>query len=123
MSIQKIVCGAVLGLALGLFGFLPGADAQAPAPAAADANPRLNAQELRGSNIFLKHCSLCHLPKLTMPYKPFGPLLDGVLKGAPPAKENIIRMFIQTGTEKMPGFRYGLSASELDDLIAFIKTL
>jgi hypothetical protein len=49
--------------------------------------------------------------------------LSGVLKDASPDQEKAIRQFILTGTENMPGFRYGLKPSELDDIIAYLKVL
>lgn len=114
---------AFLCLAACLLGIPSEVPAQFRTTADAEANPRLNDQEMRGSGIFLQRCSLCHLPKRTPPYKPFGPILTGILKGAPAAKENTVRQMILMGTEKMPGFRYGLSTSEMDDLIAYLKTL
>jgi len=88
-----------------------------------DTGKRLNAQETRGEGIFLQHCSLCHLPKLVKPHKSVGPSLTGVLKDASPEQEKAIREFILTGTDNMPGFRYGLKPAEVDDLIAYIKAL
>ena len=32
-------------------------------------------------------------------------------------------MLIQYGTAHMPGFRYGLSPSQVDDLLNFLKTV
>ncbi|OFW16203.1 MAG: hypothetical protein A3H27_18115 [Acidobacteria bacterium RIFCSPLOWO2_02_FULL_59_13] len=123
MKSQRAWKIAFLGLAACLLLIPSKVPAQSQITADAEANPRLNEQEMRGSGIFLQRCSLCHLPKLTRPYKPFGPILTGVLKGAPAAKENIVRQLILLGSEKMPGFRYGLSTSEMDDLIAYLKTL
>jgi mono/diheme cytochrome c family protein len=87
------------------------------------AAPRLNPQESSGEGLFLQHCALCHSAKLVKPHKSVGPSLSGVLKDASPDQEKAIRQFILTGTENMPGFRYGLKPSELDDIIAYLKVL
>jgi mono/diheme cytochrome c family protein len=112
---------AIATTALGVFCLQPPSRAQSEKPAAAP--PHLNPQESSGENLFLQHCALCHLPKLVKPHKSVGPSLTGVLKDASPEQEKAIREFILTGTEKMPGFRYGLKPNELDDIIAYIKTL
>jgi mono/diheme cytochrome c family protein len=83
----------------------------------------LDPQEARGEGLFLQHCALCHSAKLVKPHKSVGPSLSGVLKDASPNQEKAIRQFILTGTENMPGFRYGLKPNELDDIIAYVKTL
>ena len=86
---------------------------------------KLTEQERRGAGLFLQRCSVCHLSmksksKLT---PSFGPPLAGVFKGASPAKEKALRELISKGTDKMPGFQYGLEPKELDDVIAYLKTI
>ncbi len=96
---------------------------QAP-PSGTSSRPHLSEQEIRGEGIFLQRCSLCHLDKVVKPYKSFGPSLAGVLKGGAPAKERAIRQFISVEVpDKMPGFQYGLSPDDFNDLIAYLKTL
>jgi mono/diheme cytochrome c family protein len=113
------MCG-LLVVALSFFCLSAPSRAQSGKSSAA---PHLSPQESRGEGLFLQHCALCHSPKLVKPHKPVGPSLSGVLKDADADQEKAIREFILTGTEKMPGFRYGLKPSELDDIIAYIKTL
>ena len=91
-------------------------------------NPSLSDQEKRGQHWFLQRCALCHLAKysksasvseLPVVWKS----LEGLFKGAPPDKEKAVREFILKGTQNMPGFQYGLEPKEVDDLIAYMKTL
>lgn len=97
-----------------------------PAPAFKP-NPRLSEQEKRGEHWFLQRCALCHVGKLgkegPAAGATIGPSLEGLLKGAAPDKEKAVREFILKGTQRMPGFQYGLEPKELDDLIAYLKTL
>ena len=106
---------------------LPGNSlAQSKRPSASSANAGLNEKESRGKGLFLQNCALCHLPPPE--FKPnmrpsSGPALSGLFKNAKPEKEKSVRAIIAKGTPKMPGFQYSLSSQEVDDLIAFLKTL
>lgn len=86
----------------------------------------LNEQQVRGEGLFLQRCSLCHLPQARRQVpnaKPYGPYLNSALKNASPEKEKAVREIIIKGGPKMPGFQYGLSSKDIDDLIAYLKTL
>ena len=123
---KKLIClgTAPFFLALCLFSFPARAVAQSEKAPVRTVNRNLSDQERQGEGVFLQRCSLCHLPKVTKPYKSFGPSLTGVLKGASPAKEKGIRQFISLGVpDKMPGFQYALTSNDMDDLIAYLKTL
>jgi mono/diheme cytochrome c family protein len=96
------------------------------APAAAPASPaKLNEQETRGENLFRQRCSLCHLPRKLKFGSPavIGPDLAGLFKEAGPDKMKLLRGTILKGSPDMPGFQYGLESKEIDDLIAYLKTL
>lgn len=82
-------------------------------------------QEGRGEGLFLQRCSLCHLPrKLKFGSPPVvGPSLSGLFKEADADQQKFLRVVILKGDAKMPGFQYGLEANEVDDLIAYLKTL
>ena len=86
---------------------------------------KLTEQESRGEGLFLQRCSLCHLPrKLKFGSPPVvGPNLSGLFKEADADQQKFLRGFILKGDPKMPGFQYGLEANEVDDLIAYLKTL
>ena len=95
-------------------------------PAAAPSTPaKLSEQETRGENLFRQRCSLCHLPrKLKFGSPPvIGPDLTGLFKEAGPDKLKLLRGSILKGSPNMPGFQYGLEPKEVDDLIAYLKTL
>ena len=79
----------------------------------------------RGESTFYQRCSLCHLPRIrkatTTPGP--GPSLTGILQGADKERENRVRDVILQGSDRMPGWRYSFKPAELDDLIAYLKTL
>jgi mono/diheme cytochrome c family protein len=85
---------------------------------------KLTPQEKHGEMLFFQRCSLCHLPPLVGPNDgarmPFGPLLYGWMDSA--RNESRIRQVIQLGGAQMPGFQYGLTAGEIDDIVAFMKS-
>ena len=86
----------------------------------------LNERQTRGENLFLQRCSLCHLAQATrlMPNaRPYGPSLTGLLKDAGVAKQKAVRETISKGGPRMPGFQFGLSPAEMDDLMEYLKTL
>ena len=86
---------------------------------------KLSDEARRGEGLFLQRCSLCHLPrKLKFGSPPvIGPSLSGQFKDAAPDQMKILRGFILKGGPDMPGFQYGLEPKEVDDLIAYMKTL
>ena len=79
----------------------------------------------RGEATFYQRCSLCHLPRVRKPGTTPGPApsLSGILKGADRGKEESVRDHIMTGSDKMPGWQYSLKPAQMDDLIAYLKTL
>ena len=85
----------------------------------------LSDEARRGEGLFLQRCSLCHLPrKLKFGSPPvIGPILSGQFKDASPDQMKVLRGFILKGGPDMPGFQYGLEPKEVDDLIAYLKTL
>jgi mono/diheme cytochrome c family protein len=96
------------------------------APARAPSSPaKLTEQETRGENLFRQRCSLCHLPRKLKFGSPavIGPDLTGVFKEAGPDKLKLLTGSILKGGPDMPGFQYGLEPKEIDDLIAYLKTL
>jgi mono/diheme cytochrome c family protein len=86
---------------------------------------KLSDEARRGEGLFLQRCSLCHLPrKLKFGSPPvIGPILSGQFKDATPDQLKVLRGFILKGGPDMPGFQYGLEPKEVDDLIAYLKTL
>jgi mono/diheme cytochrome c family protein len=107
---------------------LPGAQEKRAAAASGQAKTggqKLNLQETRGEGFFLQRCSICHLPRNLKFGSPatIGPDLRGQFKSASPDDLKALRGYILKGGPGMPGFQYGLEPAEVDDLIAFLKTL
>jgi len=116
---------AVLGCAALYAGGSTSLYSQSKPAATAPAIEKLNDLETRGQGLFLQRCSLCHLPrKLKFGSPPvIGPSLSGQFKDATHDQLKILRGFILKGGPDMPGFQYGLEPKEVDDLIAYLKTL
>jgi mono/diheme cytochrome c family protein len=120
-----MIAVTVLGLAT-LYSLEPSMLAAQSNPAATqNATGGLSGEARRGEGLFLQRCSLCHLPrKLKFGSPPvIGPSLSGQFKDANPEQQKILRGFILKGGPDMPGFQYGLEPKEVDDLIAYLKTL
>ena len=79
----------------------------------------------RGESVFYQRCSLCHLPRIRKGGTTPGPApsLSGVLKGAAPEREARAREYILKGSDRMPGWQYALKPAQIDDVIAYLKTL
>jgi len=77
----------------------------------------------------MQNCSLCHLsrsdnPKSTEAANAYGGDLKGLFRGQKPMADQAVKAFIQAGLpKKMPGFRYGLTSEEIDNIISYLKTL
>jgi mono/diheme cytochrome c family protein len=121
----KIILIAAVGLATVCSGGPQVARAQSNASATLAAPGKLSEDARRGEGLFLQRCSLCHLPrKLKFGSPPvIGPSLSGQFKDATPDQMKILRGFILKGGPDMPGFQYGLEPREIDDLVAYLKTL
>lgn len=99
--------------------------AQTKPAAASSGVQKLDEQERLGEGLFLQRCSLCHLPRKLKFGSPavIGPSLSGQFKGATPDQMKVLRNFILKGGPEMPGFQYGLDPKEVDELVAYLKTL
>jgi mono/diheme cytochrome c family protein len=91
----------------------------------------LTDQQLRGAAVFFQRCSLCHLAKTSGAggskyccVASLGPDLSGRFKDATPDQEQAFRAIILNGGPTyMPSWKYGLTSDEIDDIIAYLKTL
>src|SRR5579862_1562029 len=100
-------------------------------PVKHDPGIKLTEQQTRGAGIFIQHCALCHLDKTFGSggskfccVKSLGPKLGGLFKDAGPDQEKALREFITNGGPTyMPAFKYGLTPKEIDDIVAYLKTL
>jgi mono/diheme cytochrome c family protein len=79
----------------------------------------------RGEAWFYQRCALCHMGRIVKDdvYQPMGPRLNGVLKGATPEREKLVRQQIERGSPRMPGFQYTFTPAEFEELMAYIKVL
>jgi mono/diheme cytochrome c family protein len=90
-----------------------------PAQNGSNAPASANDGVTSGRRLFQQHCSVCHTqPTLTNPM--YGPSL---YRDLVTGKEDAVRDFIDKGSTKMPGFRYGLKASDINAIIEYLKTV
>jgi mono/diheme cytochrome c family protein len=72
-----------------------------------------------GRRLFQQNCSVCHT-QATLTNPMYGPsLYRDIVNG----KEEAMREYINKGSAKMPGFRYGLKASEIGAIVEYLKTV
>lgn len=130
---MKIVFRCVVSIFVFLFSVLaalPRASAQEAGPGQetagtrkmSAARPALNAQQKSGEAWFVQNCTLCHMPtNQKKKLKIQAPPLEGMF--GEDADSESLRQFIEQGVPgMMPGFRYGLDAKQIDDIIAYLKT-
>jgi mono/diheme cytochrome c family protein len=99
---------------------IPALSVAAQAQRAAGSGPELSDVQKTGKRIFQQRCSVCHAKVLGAP-KQYGPALYGDMIED---NEGRIKQFIVEGSPgKMPGFKYGLDPSEIDAIIAYLKTV
>jgi mono/diheme cytochrome c family protein len=93
--------------------------ASTPAAYAQQAGSDLNETQLLGRQVFAQSCGICHLaPSLNA--KTFGPLLN---KTSAAGNDEVMRVFIVNGTDRMPAFKYYLKPAEIDAIIAYVRTV
>ena len=81
----------------------------------------LSEAALKGRATWVQRCALCHDGVGQPTYDTFGPWLDGdIVRSMGDAR---VREKIVTGSARMPGFQYSLSSAQLDELLAFLKTV
>ncbi len=73
--------------------------------------------ERQGAFLFRQRCHVCHGEGMGNP-RAYGPLLSKLnVQG----REDFARTLIMEGSERMPGFRYGLQAAQIDLIIQYLK--
>ncbi len=95
-------------------------------PRKTDAELGLNPIQARGRHIFDANCARCHEPYSR--WGLHGPSLHnlykkGYLPSGMPANDERITAVIVRGRAKMPAFGNTLSPSQIDALLAYLKTL
>ena len=91
---------------------------------------QLTDQQTRGAALFFQRCSLCHLVKFGAGGSKYccvsalGPNLGGRFRNITLEQENAFRdIILNGGPTYMPGWKYGLTPDEVDDIVAYLKTL
>jgi mono/diheme cytochrome c family protein len=80
----------------------------------------LTPSQKEGAYLFKQRCNLCHGPTSMSGFKPYGGRLT---KDMVEEHEDVVRKVIMDGTPRMPGFRYGLSASQINMVVEYMRTL
>ena len=76
-------------------------------------------QQALGMRLFNQSCRVCHTkPQLTSPQ--YAPILSMNTLGG---NADALRQFISNGTPRMPGFKYSFKPTEIDAIVAYIKTI
>jgi mono/diheme cytochrome c family protein len=83
------------------------------------ANDNLTAQQRVGRQIVAQACSVCHLPS-GPGAKTYGPALN---KSTLPDDDDAVRQTILEGNTRMPGFKYFLQSSQVDAIVAYLRTV
>ena len=92
--------------------------AAAAYPLAASAQ-NLTPQQQHGRMILTQNCNICHLPQ-NPGSRTYGPPLN---KEAANGDDKLMKEVIQNGLVKMPGWKYTLKDNDINDVIAYVRTL
>jgi mono/diheme cytochrome c family protein len=113
MSLVAIRSGAwIIPLVLAVP--LQGASAQ---PGSGDR--ALNDTQLLGMRLFNQSCRVCHTkPQMVSPL--YGPELSQNSLGG---QESVMQEVISNGTPRMPGFKYHFEPTQIEAIVAFLKTI
>jgi mono/diheme cytochrome c family protein len=81
----------------------------------------LSEEEYQGRTVWLQRCAYCHDGVGNISYNTMGSWLGA--ETVQTLTEVAVRAIIAAGTERMPGFAYALQPKQVDDLLAFMKTI
>jgi mono/diheme cytochrome c family protein len=105
---------ALLGLTLLTPALPQGAWAQP-----AETGTPLNDTQKLGQRLFYQSCVVCHTkPQITSGQ--YGPVLS---KDSLNGQEDVMREFISTGTARMPGFKFQFEPTQINAIVAYLKTV
>lgn len=94
---------------------LAGAAPAAQAPPEATVSP----EAVEGRRLFQQKCALCHVAAVR-DRDPYGPRLS---RQQVARSEEGVKQIIRSGIGRMPGFQHALQPSQVDMIVAFMKTL
>jgi mono/diheme cytochrome c family protein len=89
------------------------------AASAQQGNDSLNDTERAGRQLLAQNCGVCHLPP-AFNARTFGPRLSKDTAGG---MDVAIRQIITEGTQRMPAFKHNLQPTQIDSIIAYLKTV
>ncbi len=75
----------------------------------------------RGRTVWLQRCAYCHDGVGQPSYNTLGPWIDA--ERVQLLTDVAVKAIIAAGTERMPGFSYALNPQQVNDLLAFLKTV
>ena len=85
----------------------------------AETGTPLNDKQKLGQRLFYQSCVVCHIkPQITSGQ--YGPVLS---KDSLNGQEDVMREFISAGTSRMPGFRFQFEPTQIDAIVAYLKTV
>ena len=79
----------------------------------------LTPQQAHGRQLLTQNCNVCHLPQ-TPGSETYGPRLS---KTSTNGDDKLMKEVIENGLVKMPGWKYTLKDSDINDVIAYVRTL
>jgi mono/diheme cytochrome c family protein len=81
--------------------------------------PQLNPVQTQGRAIFSKSCTICHLPP-QLGSGTFGPQLSRASLDGDAA---VLRDVISNGMPHMPAFKHMYQPTQIDSIVAYLKTV
>jgi mono/diheme cytochrome c family protein len=90
-----------------------------PAAFAQQASDGLTDQQRLGRQLLSQSCGVCHLPPARNA-RTYGPVLH---KGTSGGDNALVRKIILEGTPRMPAFKHMLQTSDIDAIIAYVRTV
>ncbi len=123
-----ILMTAALGLMAGGLAFAQSSEKKAAAKATEKKEEFKAAKgnALRGRQLFEDQCAICHFPASSE--KKIGPGLKAIYRNGKFASgkkvdDTSMRAWIENGGVDMPSFKESLTAQQISDLIAYLRTL
>jgi len=88
----------------------------------------LTASEKAGRSIFQTRCAMCHVgqdpaSEMTTAAERRPATMGPLLSRANTTNEAALRQKIKDGSVKMPGYKYTLSDEQVEQIVAFMKTI
>lgn len=80
---------------------------------------RLTPQQQLGRRLFEQSCGICHT-RPTLVSGMFGPELSKNTMGG---SDEVLKVIIANGTQRMPGFKYMFTPEQIAAIAAYVKTL